>query len=448
MRPRDSSSNPNPFAGEFNRPKRSYDAVFRAAKMLVAASCVFAVILIVMTHNNRWMVSRLTTDFDTLTPASKIQRLVQISELGPASIPHLVSTLADDDLAVARTANNFLHDAQQNWTMLPKEQLRQHHQTLVTAMADRIPDLQNDRTGWVASLLQQTMLESASGSDDAWLTLNRSAAETLASFSLAQRAADQKAASIATSIYARPDQSDDPADSILPIDQVEGNWVKDNYPDPGTRPLNTNTAEGNPQSSLGATDSNQDTGASIYRRASSELQPVAPGETVVLRTPPSQTTNVAVRSLPVLPAIVTPDQTSERVQPAGYLSQSPFETLDITSVITWLGENDIEMRRLAEQELRKRGMSEREITLSKSLASADVQTRIGLVDILARSQDIDPRFWLGMLLSDPNREVKLAAISVLATMDDPKVRQLLQLRMAEDSDPIVVAKLRRSLGLR
>ena len=106
------------------------------------------------------------------------------------------------------------------------------------------------------------------------------------------------------------------------------------------------------------------------------------------------------------------------------------------------------MRRLAELELRNRGMTELEITLSKSLASADARTRIGLVDVLARSPDIDPRFWLGMLLRDPDRQVKLAAISVLATMDDPKVRQLLQLRMAEDTDPIVVAKLRRSLGLR
>jgi hypothetical protein len=71
-----------------------------------------------------------------------------------------------------------------------------------------------------------------------------------------------------------------------------------------------------------------------------------------------------------------------------------------------------------------------------------------LIDAIARSQSIDPRPWLLMMLEDESRDVKLRVVSVLATMNDPGVSQRLRMHLIDEHDPTVAARIRRVLNLR
>ncbi len=438
MTARDSFSAENPFSVRKQRRRRDFAPLIRAAKYLAAVSVALAITLVVIHQNQRWLVSRLTSDFDSLAPEQKIPRLVQIAEIGPLSIPHLSRTLTDPNPSVARTANTLLHDSQESWALESADQNLRNHKSLVAALDANATSIQPNRSGWVTSLLQQTIMEATANRDKDWEQINRDAAKVIAKLSLETLAEKQTVTgAVVRQTSAKPYMNERPP---LPLET----WTK--WPEVEanrTKQQNQNTE---------ASDS-----PSRYQTSTS-LKQLPRGQTVGLQPVPIQ--NASMRnSLANQNQMaqgstyqIKKDNTPELVMPANHVPAevivAPFETLNITSVITWLADPDADMRRQAELELQRRGMQDRELRLAYSIASGDAETRLQLVDVLAQSQDIDPRFWLGMLLSDKDRSVKLAAISVLATMDDPKVRQLLQVRMQEDRDPIVIAKLRRSLGLR
>ena len=120
----------------------------------------------------------------------------------------------------------------------------------------------------------------------------------------------------------------------------------------------------------------------------------------------------------------------------------------IGSIIHWLGSPHQALREKAKLELMRRGYDGGQISLATQIASGDVSTRKALVDAIARSDSLDPRPWLLFLLDDESREVKLRAISVLATMNDPAISAELRARLSDQGDPIVAARLRRVLDLR
>jgi hypothetical protein len=370
------------------------------------------------------VLHHLTHDLDSLSAKDKQARLTQIADLGTLGIEPLVMTLADNNVDVARAAFELLSQSQNEWTVLDRRDLQTRHGMMVDAIrlvAIRIPD---DRTGWGASLLQQTIVATVDRRDDQSRALYRNAMEAMDLLMISDRAGP--------SIL-----SDEVLDPLTPrrlIVRAEPLPVSavDQWTDwPPLRQeavaLKTNKVDAgeSPPSIVEA--------PSVYKSSSTSLQPTKSGETVILRD------------------VSRPRETAEPtmdIRPVTHLVDSPMETFDDRSVIHWLASPDPEFREKARLELMSRGYDDAQIAIATQIASGDTRTRKDLIDSIVHSNDIDPRPWLLMMLSDDSRDVKLRVISVLATMNDPDVTQRLRMHLVDERDPTVEARIRRVLGLR
>ena len=478
MHPGDPESLPNPFAIELSSTRRSgRKAVVSALKLLLVVAVALSVVLVIGSLSRQWLLSRLTRDFESLSQAEKQQRLVQIAECGVPAIPVLVQKLTDADPSVARTACDLLRELQNDWTLLERAELLRRHRAMVSAVERVTAELPEDRSGWMTGLLQQTILEAVEESDEASRHLHAAASDVLAELSL------QSGASGGTdpSEEAVAGGGDAPRPSALRVPvRVSAraeplpvaahsvdrwtHWPPSREDAPSReKPARSGDASPAPTSeetspaSRGQGDGQH--AASIYRSSASHtpavrLRPIAPGQSVTLREIDGPTGESADRPGRAGRSGGEPDWVDEATdrlsaaQPAMRLVGSPLQTLDTRSVIYWLGGTDASLREQAKQELRRRGLDERQITVASCIAGGDLAARLELVESLAHSDRLDPRPWLLMLMDDRSRDVKLRALSVLATMRDPAIRKKLRERLGHERDPTVAARLRKVLDLR
>lgn len=446
----------NPFALDLTQAKSSHrKSVVSALKFLSLVAVCFVVIVVISSQSHRWLVHRLTHDLDSLEGDAKLARLVQIADLDDAAIHPLVKSLADDDSAVARMAFDLLHEAQKGWTVLSDDQQQQRHAALVDelkAMAVHIPD---DRTGWGNSLLQQTVLATVDRQDDQSRDLYRNATHAIEMLSLSDRSGpsilnpeplDPQAPRRLT-IRSKPlplsfaeVDLNDPRSKEAPIAQ------NDSPAAPSTARISTARiiarSNGDRRSETEASEA-----ASVYRSTSVRLRPIDGDEPVLLRDPASPQTGDSSGQQRLETSHRSELAAGAEIQSATHLVQSPMETFDDKSVMHWLGSPHQALRDKARLELISRGYDGTQINIATQIASGDLQTRIALIDAIARSNSIDPRPWLLMMLGDQSRDVKLRVVSVLATMKDPDVRDRLQQHLVDERDPTVAFRIRRVLDL-
>lgn len=429
----------NPFAVPLGRKNPSRrKALVSAAKFLVVVAIALGVTLVVSTQSQRWLAYQLTNNFDTLPAKEKSLRLVQIAELGALGIEPLVGAMVDEDVEVARTAYEMLRKTQNEWTVLEGQQRMQRHQLLVESLRAIALDVPDDRTGWGTSLLQQTMVAA----------IDR---EEQQSRELYDRATQ------AMKLYALTDR---PGQSVIPDDSMSGS----------PRRL-TVTSEPLPVARASFLDEwnhrapAQETSARIAASGPAS-QPTSPQvETTaipVASPPPTQKVASVYKSTAHrLQDVNTQEgdglnelatfESSRRqdgIQTVTHLVDSPMTTFADVSVMRWLGSPHQALREKAKLELISRGFDDTAITIATRIAVGDVPTKLALVDALAGAAEVDPRPWLLMLLQDESRDVKLKVVSVLGTMNDPEITGKLQMHLVDESDPTVVARIRRVLKLR
>jgi hypothetical protein len=82
------------------------------------------------------------------------------------------------------------------------------------------------------------------------------------------------------------------------------------------------------------------------------------------------------------------------------------------NLLPWLHDPDPEVRRLCEQALagKKRGLKPRYIRLAKLITDPRWDVRLGVLDHLGESRELDAGAWLRRLSHDPTRAVRAAAI--------------------------------------
>ncbi|NOY42110.1 MAG: hypothetical protein GXP26_09770 [Planctomycetes bacterium] len=90
--------------------------------------------------------------------------------------------------------------------------------------------------------------------------------------------------------------------------------------------------------------------------------------------------------------------------------------------------------------LRERGLTDAEMNLTKQFSSAQVGDRLQLVDDLSVLPAATARRWLRWLLKDKNAEVRLRALSAIATTADPGLYNIARDLAINDQDPRI-AKL-------
>lgn len=460
----DPSSLPNPFAVELNATRRGgRKAMISALKFLLMAALALAVVLVIGSQSRRWLLDRLTQDFDSLSQPQKQQRLVQMADCGAPAIPFLVRTLADSDPTVARTAYDLLRESQNDWTLLQRDQRMQQHSTLVSAIDGVAATLPEDRSGWTASLLQQTILEAVEDSDEASRHLHADATDVLAKLSLSAGEPDAQDPALDDEQGTGGSSSQRIAGSSLPVRVVArpeplpvsststDTWT--HWP-PGREQASGSAATPRAAQTRQSASSSSPDPESPQRPASGRAEP--DGAPSIYRSSASQVP--AVRLRPIAPdqrvTLREIDQTpgdaerQDALQPTAHLVDSPLETLNTRSVIYWLGGADASLRDQARAELRRRGLNETQLSVASRLAGGDLTARLALVESLAHSDEIDPRPWLLMLMDDRSRDVKVRALSVLATMRDSAITKELQDRLARERDPTVAARIRKVLELR
>ena len=438
-RPND-DPNPFAFAAESGAPARRRSLI-DALKFVLIAAAAFAVLLIVGAQSRRWLVGRITQGFETLSSAEKRHRLSQLQALGLPGLESLVGALCDTDDGVARTAFELLRTQQTDWAVLDHADSVHHHACLVGAMnaiVDRVPD---DRTVWTTGLLQQCVTVSVDRQDEASRQLYTAATGMLDRMSLSKGSGPSilvdDDASLSNSgrlaIRSQP----------LPVSPSESTDRWTDWPA---------TAENPPI---------------VYRSSAVKLRPVSPDDAVDLNevtvvdesfidngnrsTEPVDAAYSAASQVAAEPAtrIERGEASTEfDVRPAAMLVDSPLETYDTKSVVFWLGSSHVPLREAANAELQRRGLSAEEILIATRIAAGDLQTKLDLVDDIARNGSIDPRPWLLLLLADPSRDVKLKTVSVLATIKDPAVEQHLRNHILGEPDPTVAFRIRRLLDLR
>lgn len=467
MRSGDLSDLPNPFAINSRRARaRRRRPLYAAAKFLLLVVIGFGVTLVVGTQSRRWLVTRLTADFDSLPRTEKLERLVELSELGEPAIDPLVQALLDDNSDVARTSYELLRGLQNEWTTLPRTEITRRHQRLVASLSDRAEQLPDHRSGWATGLIQQTLMQTVQLDDPASKELYGRANEVLDRLLLSSRPGPsvlqagsfESNVPVRLSVRAEPLPvvataatrwtdwpPSDPRPDLAPPNPVADDAVDVPADFDRSRNSDRSRTSGNTDAPAGSGEpvERRDEASpspavandppSVYRSSLSPLRSLEPGETVQLRE--------------IEPARETSYQ-ADQIQPVTRVVDSPMETYDDRSIFHWLASPHQVLREKARLELIRRGYDGSQIRLAAQLSAGDVETRLGVIDQLARSRSIDPRPWLLFLLDDSNRQVQLRAISVLATMDDPAIGTALRSRLNDQPDPIVAARLRRVLDLR
>jgi hypothetical protein len=126
--------------------------------------------------------------------------------------------------------------------------------------------------------------------------------------------------------------------------------------------------------------------------------------------------------------------------------EAELKELETPALIRRLAsDDDAEVRRV-ERELTRRGMSALHLRLAHRLTNPDPRARRELVDLLPKLTGIDARPWLLWLSEDPSAEVRLAALTLLATSNDPALRDRLARQASRDADPRVRAIADRLLA--
>ncbi len=122
---------------------------------------------------------------------------------------------------------------------------------------------------------------------------------------------------------------------------------------------------------------------------------------------------------------------------------SEFGKIETDVLMRWLLADDAAVVSRAEAELRRRGFTDIQLKLARCLFNPDPAVRIELARTLPKLTTIDPVPWLLWLSRDPHIEVRLAAISLMATTGDPALLTRIRQMAREDADAAVQQVARR-----
>ncbi len=409
-------TNDNPFV--VRPPRRRLAGVMAKMQGLGILGGLLAVVIVAQSRTRVWLLDRWVDGLSQLPPGEQIERLLQIDALGDLATQTLARRVAAEQESVAATALELLREHQDQWSTRENSAMVAAHRQMLAGLTEVAATLPPQRVGWVTQLLNQTIAECVDRSDPDMDRAYQDATSLLAQ--LTSRRSDHDTSATGT------------GERSLGIDE---------------RSL----------AALGQGD-HQEIGeaAAMPLAHAARLVPLplrvprevgAPEEATVAKPAvwsqtPTQTNQTAVGAITALHR--PPAEPVEQ----GAITRSALETYNTRSVIGLLGSQQADLRDEAVEELVRRGLSNEEIRIANQLAAPQVEVRLGLLESIVRRSNIDPRPWLLWLAEDSNREVRLRAISTLATMNDAAVKQALQTRLANEHDAIVAAQIRRAVAVR
>ncbi len=125
-----------------------------------------------------------------------------------------------------------------------------------------------------------------------------------------------------------------------------------------------------------------------------------------------------------------------------------WTSMDVVDVMRGLQAIESGTAAEARAELIRRGFSEVHLKLAQQLFDPDPEVRKQLVRMLPDLHSIDAMPWLLRLTRDEDSEVRLAALTLLATTGDPTMLSRVQELARQDRDPAVQRTIERLAGRR
>ncbi len=361
----DRSDNPFSVSLQAARTPRK-QALKSAIRFFLLVSACLAICLVITSEGPKWLVHRLTRDFATLSAPEKKERLGQIAELGPPAIPWLVQSMADPDIEVGRAAYELLRQSQNNWSVLEESERAQRHSVMVHSIQSIAIDLPEDRTGWGASLLQQTVMTTVDGKSERARQFYRDANHAIESLSLSSRSAVPQVADAPVDSTLSIQLDDDSQDSRqpkrlavraqpLPVGHSQDAELWTQWP-PANEirfrqdSVTSNNSQDRPNATSQQGPPRQAESPSVYR-SGAKLQPVAQGAGVELNAFPSP----EPRSVANHTAGTAGEAVASDILPVAHLGRFASSDLRRPSVMRWLSSEHAALREKAEAELRRRG---------------------------------------------------------------------------------------------
>lgn len=426
-----SDPTPNPFA--YRRPQRRSGLLWIAAIGLVLASTVF-----VAPRVCNWLLMRqLTSDIDSLPSDSYAERLVSIARLGLPAIPVLVKSICHEDRAIARSALEVLKEQQDLMMQHSEQRGAEFHFAITMQIAQRLPEVPPQRYPWIAELLNRTLLDTLSiDLEPARVSYRR------ATLLLADIAERTPIASTPESLEAppvaneqlQPVASSVPESTLLPLERV------------GTQ--QKSVAITSPPTAAIKQDLWVDPSRNRHREAEQEPEPVIESHQSMQPLMVSERESHAALQNTLQDAsqdALTIGGSSRVLSADDYPTGNPLESYATRAVIDLLASIREPLSQAARVELRRRGLSPAELELALRLASDNASVRSSVIDDVVGQSQIDPRRWLVWLAEDSERSVRLQALAVLGTMDDPNVARHLRSLLSTEQDPSVAARIRQAL---
>ena len=133
------------------------------------------------------------------------------------------------------------------------------------------------------------------------------------------------------------------------------------------------------------------------------------------------------------------------------VASATAEDQDEAQTIDWMHRLHDADRRVAEQaaaELAQRGYDETQLEMARQLTSPDLAVRTALAESLPSAPGIDPRMWLLWLSRDEQPDVRLSALTVMATSQDPRLMKRVEEMTRTDADRRIQQQGERLLGNR
>jgi hypothetical protein len=109
----------------------------------------------------------------------------------------------------------------------------------------------------------------------------------------------------------------------------------------------------------------------------------------------------------VVPLLHDPEPEIRRLAMLG-IGSSPT-AISTDDLLVWLHDPDEDVRHLCEEALRSRGLQERHLQLGRLMTDSRPGTRLQVLDILRRANDLEPGIWLRRLSHDAAPAVRAAA---------------------------------------
>lgn len=353
--------------------------------------------------------------------------LGQAVELGIAGVPVLAEALGSDRDCVALAARRILIRRLDAWQKEATIQAAQHQAALADALAARIdsfgPAAQRDATELAATILE-------------WLPVRKGVdrSQMIASCEKVLR-----------TTLSEPLQPSEWLVTELPVETAAAD----------RRPLEVDTSMG-PESALANLSSlpggglRPEVAVEDDVRQAARLDRSRPGS--IFRPPPIEPPQPLRRRdrLSARPRIDPPKRPSRVTEPTPKTAQLPstdrgaalpplpsgdLSDVETEHVMRWLRSEDSQRVARAEAELGRRGFQAVHFELARQLFDPDPQVRRQLARVLPGLMSVDAVPWMLWLSRDPDADVRLAAINLMATSGDPALLDRVTQLARTDPDP-------------